>query len=65
MRPAIESVAENFGDSWVAPLLACAAFGLSGAYGVPRRKYGQCDVGFTTRQHTNGWARAQLGSTTS
>ncbi len=28
----IESVAENFVDSWVAPLLAYAAFGLAGAY---------------------------------
>jgi len=29
---AIESVAENFVDLWVAPLLAYAAFGLAGAY---------------------------------
>jgi adenosylcobinamide-phosphate synthase len=29
---AIESVAENFVDSWLAPLLAYAAFGLAGAY---------------------------------
>jgi adenosylcobinamide-phosphate synthase len=27
-----ESLAENFGDSWVAPLLAYALFGLGGAY---------------------------------
>jgi adenosylcobinamide-phosphate synthase len=29
---AIESLAENFVDSWLAPLLAYAAFGLGGAY---------------------------------
>jgi adenosylcobinamide-phosphate synthase len=29
---AIESVAENFVDSWLAPLLAYAAFGVAGAY---------------------------------
>jgi len=51
---AIESVAENFVDSWVAPLLAYAAFGLAGAYGVPRRKY-TADAMWGYHSPADGW----------
>ena len=42
---AIESLAENYVDSWLAPLAAYSVFGLGGCHGLSRRQHCGRDVG--------------------
>jgi len=48
---AIESLAENFVDSWLAPLLAYAFFGLGGAYAYRAANTADAMWGYRTRRY--------------
>jgi adenosylcobinamide-phosphate synthase len=58
---AIESLAENLVDSWVAPLLAYACFGLSGAYAYRTANTADAMWGYRTPEYEHlGKAAARL-----
>ncbi len=60
-RAAIESLAENFSDGIVAPLLWCAIFGLPGAVFYKAINTADSMIGHRTEQHEAfGWAAARL-----
>jgi adenosylcobinamide-phosphate synthase len=58
---AIESLAENLVDSWVAPLLAYACFGLGGGYAYRAANTADAMWGYRTPEHEHlGKAAARL-----
>ena len=61
VRAAIESLAENFSDGVVAPLLWCAAFGLPGMVFYKVVNTADSMIGHLTPRHASfGWAAARL-----
>ncbi|MGI4747563.1 MAG: adenosylcobinamide-phosphate synthase CbiB [Janthinobacterium lividum] len=61
VRAAIESLAENFSDGVVAPLLWCAAFGLPGMVFYKAVNTADSMIGHLTPRHAAfGWASARL-----
>ncbi len=60
-RAAIESLAENFSDGVVAPLLWCAAFGLPGIVFYKAVNTADSMIGHLSPRHRSfGWASARL-----
>lgn len=61
VRAAIESLAENFSDGVVAPLLWCAVFGLPGMMFYKAVNTADSMIGHLTPRHAEfGWASARL-----
>ena len=62
---AVESLAENLVDSWVAPLAAYSLFGMAGAYAYRAANTADAMWGYHTRRATSTWASRPRASTTS